>query len=98
MLIVLDRVWPPVLIFFATKGFHGMEAAFLEAPKEASFTIRPETITQIIRKQVFCVADVRAIRNSIPTQVTCVCIWRVRRKYLMKAPNYTKEFLPGRRV
>ena len=37
-----------------------------------------------------------AIGKSIPRQLVCVCVcnWHVHRKYLTKAPNYTKEFLP----
>ena len=49
-------------------------------------------ITQIIRKQFFCVTDVRVIGKLIPGQ--SMCNWRVRTKYPIKAPNYTKEFLP----
>ena len=35
-------------------------------------TMRPEMITQIIRKQFFCVKNVRAIRKLIPRQLMCV--------------------------
>ena len=45
-------------------------------------------ITQIIRKRLFCVTHVS---NS---ETIDACNWRVHRKYLMKAPNYTKEFVP----
>ena len=52
-------------------------------------------ITQIIRKLFFCVTNVRSITN-INSQIInmCVCNWHLHRKYLMKAPNYTKEILP----
>ena len=46
-------------------------------------------ITQIIQKQSFCVTDVRAIGKLILKTIT-VCNWYMHRKYLMKAPNYTK--------
>ena len=37
----------------------------------------------------------RSARNwNINSLTINVCNWRVHRKYLMKAPNYTKEFLP----
>ena len=54
-------------------------------------------ITQIIRKQLFCVTNVRVIgKKNLPRQLVCVCVcnWHVHGKYLMKSPNYTKEFLP----
>ena len=51
-------------------------------------------ITQIIRKLFFCVADVRAIGKLFPKTIN-VCNWRVHRKYLMKAPIFTKE-IPAR--
>ena len=50
-------------------------------------------ITQIIWKQFFCVTDMRA-NWKINTQTINVCNWSVHRKYLVKAPDYTKEFLP----
>ena len=34
--------------------------------------MRPEMITQIIRKQFFCVTDVCAIGKLIPRQLMCV--------------------------
>ena len=37
-------------------------------------TMRPEMITQLIRKQIFCVTDVRAIGKSIPRQLMFVII------------------------
>ena len=49
-------------------------------------------ITQIIQKQFFCVTDVCVIGKLIPRQL--MCNWHVHRKYLVKAPDYTKEFLP----
>ena len=38
----------------------------------AQTTMRPEMITQIIRKQFFCVTNVRAIGKLIPRQLICV--------------------------
>ena len=35
-------------------------------------TLRPEMITQMIRKPFFCVTDVRAIGKLIPKQLMCV--------------------------
>ena len=35
-------------------------------------TMRPEMITQMIRKQFFCVTNVCAIRKLIPRQIMCV--------------------------
>ena len=35
-------------------------------------TMRPEMITQIIRKQFFCVTNARAIGKLIPRQLICV--------------------------
>ena len=56
--------------------------------------MRPEMITQMIRKQFFCVTDVCVCNWKINSQTINVCNWRVCRKYLVKAPNYTREFLP----
>ena len=39
---------------------------------EVALTMRPESITQIIRKQFFCVTDVCAIGKFIPRQLMCV--------------------------
>ena len=54
-------------------------------------------ITQITRKQFFGVTDVRAIGN-FNSRTVDVCNQRVHRKYLMKAPDCTKEFLPESHV
>ena len=47
-------------------------------------TMRPEMITQIIRKQFFCVTDVCVIGKLIPREFFCVI--GVYRKYHMEAP------------
>ena len=46
-------------------------------------------ITQLLRKQFFCVADVRAIEESM-------CNWRIRRKYLVEGPELNKT-IPARK-
>ena len=53
-------------------------------------------ITRIIRKQFFCVTDVRAI-GKCNSQIINVCNWRVHRKYLMKAPELHKR-IPARKA
>ena len=55
--------------------------------------MRPEMITQIIRKQFFCVTHVRTI-GKINSQTIDVCDRHAHRKYLTGALNYTKELLP----
>ena len=62
-------------------------------PLFPEIALRPEMITQIIRKQFFCVTDVCAIAH-INSQTINVCNWHVHWKYVVEAPNYTKEFLP----
>ena len=47
-------------------------------------TIRPEMITQIIRKQFFCVTDVCVIGKLIPREFFCVI--GIYRKYHMEGP------------
>ena len=43
-----------------------------KTPIPARIITRPEMITQIIRKQFFCVTDVCVIGKFIPRQLTCV--------------------------
>ena len=59
------------------------------------FTMRPEMITQIIRKQFFCVTDVCVIGKLIPRKLFCVI--GVYRKYLMEAPELHKR-IPARKL
>ena len=54
--------------------------------------MRPEMITQIIRKHFFVYP--MCVQFEINFQRIYLCNWHVHRKYLMKAPNYTKQFLP----
>ena len=58
-------------------------------------TMRPERITQIIRKQFFCVTDVRAIGKLFPENSFCVI--GVYRKYHMEAPKLHKK-IPARKL
>ena len=46
--------------------------------------MRPETITQILRKHFFGVTDVSAIGSSIPGELLCVI--SVGRKHHLEAP------------
>ena len=52
-------------------------------------------ITQIIRKQFFCVTDVCAIGKLIPREFFCVI--GVYRKYHMEAPKL-HEIIPARKL
>ena len=54
----------------------------------AILTMRPEVITQMLRKHFFCVTDVHAIRKLIPRQF--LCIIGPHRKYVMEAPKLDK--------
>ena len=60
-------------------------------------TMRPEMITQIIRKQFFCVTDVCVcvIGKLIPREFFCVI--GVYRKYHMEAPKLHKR-IPARKL
>ena len=60
--------------------------------------MRPEMITQIIRKQFFCVTDVCVcvIGKLIPREFFCVLIG-VYRKYHMEAPKLHK-IIPARKL
>ena len=74
-------IWNHVLDFATTKQSPGKHDA-------VENTMRPELITQMIRKQFFCATDV--CNRQINSQTFNVCNWRIHRKYLMKGPNYTK--------
>ena len=50
--------------------------------------MRPEMITQMIRKKIFCVTDVCVIGKLIPRE--CFCVIGVYRKYHMEAPKLHK--------
>ena len=54
--------------------------------------VRPEMITQIIRKQFFCVTDDHddVCNWKINSQTLNVCNWAVHKKYLHRRSNYTK--------
>ena len=51
-------------------------------------TMRPETMTKMIGKQLFCATDVRAIGKLTPRQFLCVI--GAHRKYLMEASQVHK--------
>ena len=55
-------------------------------------------IRLMIRKQFFCVADVRAIGKLIPREFLCgIGGGGVTEGTLWRGPNYTKRFLPDAR-
>ena len=56
--------------------------------------LRPETITNIVRKQLFCVTDVRAIGKVIPRQLMCV-MGTFTGSTLWRRPDYTR--IPARK-
>ena len=53
--------------------------------------MRPEMITQMIRKQFFCVTDVCVCNWETNSQTIHVCNWPVHGKYVVEAPHYTKK-------
>ena len=87
-----------------------MEVAVLRSGSEASLkyhcarkrcrihsrsAMRPDMISQIIRKQFFCVTDVCVVK--INSQTIHVCNWHVHRKYLVDTPGLHK-IIPARKT
>ena len=59
-------------------------------------TLRPEMITQIIRKPFSCVNKQSACNWKFNFQNKFLCNWRTHRKYLMEAPELHKT-IPARK-
>ena len=74
--------------------FMGARIFLKRGPEFAQNTMGPEMITQIIRKQFFCVTDVCVIGKLIPRQLMCV-IGASTESTLCKRPITQKNSCPN---